>query len=82
MISKKAFVIEHYFTLILSDKTKYDTLLALCLEPHSTVILREYFENITLKSCSIARIFNLPEDLNVHVNEISEKLTTIELNKL
>ena len=25
--------------------------------PHSTVILRKYFENIPLKSCNIARIF-------------------------
>ena len=25
--------------------------------PHSTVILREYFKNIPLKSCNIARIF-------------------------
>ena len=25
--------------------------------PHSTVILKEYFENITLKSCNIAKIF-------------------------
>ena len=25
--------------------------------PHSTIILREYFENILLKSCNIARIF-------------------------
>ena len=25
--------------------------------PHSTVILKEYFENIPLKSCNIAKIF-------------------------
>ena len=25
--------------------------------PHSTVILKKYFENITLKSCNIAKIF-------------------------
>ena len=25
--------------------------------PHSTVILREHFENISLKSCNVARIF-------------------------
>ena len=28
-----------------------------CTFPHSTVILREYFENIPLKSCNIATIF-------------------------
>ena len=27
------------------------------LDPHSTVILSEYFQNIPLKSCNIARIF-------------------------
>ena len=25
--------------------------------PHSTVILKKYFENILLKSCSVAKIF-------------------------
>ena len=34
------------------------------LFPHSTVILKEYFENIPLKSCNIAKIFiNLLEFL-------------------
>ena len=28
-----------------------------CRYPHSTVILKEYFENIPLKSCNIAKIF-------------------------
>ena len=28
-----------------------------CYNPHSTVILKEYFENIPLKSCNIAKIF-------------------------
>ena len=28
-----------------------------CVCPHSTVILRKYFENIPLKSCNIARTF-------------------------
>ena len=28
-----------------------------CSHPHSTVILKEYFENIPLKSCNIAKIF-------------------------
>ena len=28
-----------------------------CFDPHNTVILKEYFENIPLKSCNIAKIF-------------------------
>ena len=34
---------------LLSGEEKHNT-------PHSTVIFREFFENISLKSCNIARI--------------------------
>ena len=44
---------QYFYRLMMSKK-------AFVIEryyPHSTVILKEYFENITLKSCNIAKIF-------------------------
>ena len=50
--------------------------------PHSTVILREYFENISLKSCNIAKIFiKLMERFLKYCRNLAESVQNI-INKM
>ena len=48
-------------TLLVTDLQKLEFNIVIVSEivycPHSTVILKEYLENIPLKSCNIAKIF-------------------------
>ena len=48
LMSKKAFLIKHYCTLILPDETKYHTFWALCLEQLSSITLLSSYLQATL----------------------------------